>query len=361
MNEHLYSSIQIGKLTLSNRLAVAPMTRISATDDGLVTDDMIRYYERYARGGYGLIFTEGTYTDSSYSQGYLHQPGIASDSQAESWRPVVTAVHEQGSKIILQLMHAGALSQGNNWREGAVAPSAVAPRGEQMAFYRGEGPYETPREMTRDEIAEVVRTFTDAAVRARNLGFDGIEVHGANGYLLDQFLTDYTNRRTDEYGGSTEHRVRLTAEILASIRKAVGEDYTVGIRISQAKVNDYDHKWANGEDDARVIFGALAQAGADYIHTAEYDATAPAFGEGESLAALAGKFSGLPVIANGNLGEATKAHALIASEEAEVVALGKSALANPDWPERVRARDELQEFDPQLLQPLAHIKKRELE
>jgi 2,4-dienoyl-CoA reductase-like NADH-dependent reductase (Old Yellow Enzyme family) len=361
MAENLYSSIDIGTLALKNRLAVAPMTRISATEDGLVTEDMMRYYERYARGGYSLIVTEGTYPDLRYSQGYLYQPGIATDEQAEAWRPVVAAVHEQGSKIILQLMHAGALSQGNNWVEGTVGPSAVQPRGEQLVFYRGEGPYPTPREITRDEITEVIQSFVQAAVRAKRVGFDGVEVHGANGYLLDQFLTDYTNQRTDEHGGSTENRVRLTGEVIHAIREAVGDDFTVGVRISQGKVNDYDHKWANGEDDARVIFSNLAEAKADYIHTAEYDAAAPAFGEGDSLAAMARRFSELPVIANGKLGDAPKAEALIANGDADVVALGKSALANPDWPERVRAGDELSDFDFGLLQPLAHIKKEELE
>jgi 2,4-dienoyl-CoA reductase-like NADH-dependent reductase (Old Yellow Enzyme family) len=359
MTQNLYSDARIGNLVLENRLAVAPMTRISATEDGLATEQMARYYARFARGGYSLVITEGTYPDLRYSQGYLYQPGIATDAQAEAWRPVVEAVHAEGAKIILQLMHAGALVQGNHWTEDAVAPSAVQPRGEKLSFYRGEGAFGTPREITRKEIDEVVRDFAAASVRARDTGFDGVEIHGANGYLLDQFLTDYTNRRTDEYGGSTENRVRLTVEVVQAVRQAVGSHCTVGVRISQGKINDFHHKWANSEDDARIVFESLAKAKPDFVHVTEQDAAAPAFGEGESLAGLARRYANLPVIANGKLGDVAKAEALVASKSADIVAVGKTALANPDWPKRLRDGEPTREFDFALLQPLAHIKDHE--
>jgi 2,4-dienoyl-CoA reductase-like NADH-dependent reductase (Old Yellow Enzyme family) len=147
----LLSQIQLGSVSLKNRIAVAPMTRISATDDGRATEDMVQYYARFARGGFGLVITEGTYSDLTYSQGYLHQPGIANEEQAASWRPVVNAVHDAGAKIVMQLMHAGALSQGNHWKEEAIGPSAVQPKGEQMGFYRGEGPYRMPRDCAADQ------------------------------------------------------------------------------------------------------------------------------------------------------------------------------------------------------------------
>jgi 2,4-dienoyl-CoA reductase-like NADH-dependent reductase (Old Yellow Enzyme family) len=166
--------------------------------------------------------------------------------------------------------------------------------------------------MTKDDVKEVIQSFTDAAKRAKQVGFDGIEIHGANGYILDQFLTDYTNQRTDEYGGSTENRVRLLTEVMQAVRQEVGTSYPVGIRISQGKVNDYEHKWANGETDAQVIFTNIAKAGASFIHVTEYDACNPAFNEtGPTLAALAKKYGNVPIIANGKLHEPDKAEEII--------------------------------------------------
>lgn len=211
-----------------------------------------------------------------------------------------------------------------------------------------------------DEIDQVKQAFAAAAGRAKAAGFDGVEIHGANGYLLDQFLTFHTNLRTDQYGGPTENRVRLLVEVSQAVRAEVGAGYAVGIRISQSKVNDYQHKWAEGEQDARIIFERLAAAGLDYIHTTEFDAGAPAFGDGESLAALAKRYGKLPVIANGQLGDHDKAATLVERGDATIVTLGKTALANPDWPLRVALDAPVAEFDYALLQPLANIKASEL-
>ena len=364
-SQHSWSApVQLGPLSLKNRIAVAPMTRISATEDGRATPEMVRYYQGFAEGGFGLIITEGVYPDLAFSQGYLHQPGIGDDTQAEAWRPVAEAIHGGGAAALMQLMHAGALSQGNYWRQDSVAPSAVQPKGEQLGFYRGEGAYGMPREITGQEIDAVVDAFAAAALRARKAGFDGVEIHGANGYLLDQFLTDYANQREDRYGGSVENRVRLLVEAVQAVRAAVGPDFLVGIRISQGKVNDYHHKWAGGQQDAEIVFARLAEAGVDYIHTTEFDAQAPAFGQdnsdGDTLAGYAKRFGKLPVIANGQLGAPEAAQAILAGGTSDIVALGKSALANRDWPRRVAEHGKLEEFDFGLLQPIAHIKESEL-
>lgn len=356
----LFTETSIGKLALKNRLAVAPMTRISASAEGLATDDMTRYYTRFARGGYGLLITEGVYPDVRHSQGYLYQPGIGNDAQARAWRKVIEGVHAEGAKIFVQLMHAGALSQGSHWSTETIGPSAVQPVGEQMSFYRGKGAYPIPREITPDEITQLIQDFADAAARAKAVGFDGIEIHGANGYILDQFLTAYTNQREDRYGGATENRVRLLVEVSQAVRHAVGPEFPVGIRISQGKVNDFVHKWGNGVDDASVIFGNLGKAGLDYIHVTEYDATQPGFGTGPALVELAKRYAGLPIIANGQLEEPAKAAALLATGTVDVIALGKGALADRDWPQKVLRNEPLTEFDNALLQPLAHIKPSEI-
>jgi len=360
--ESLWTSLRIGSTELPNRVALAPMTRVSATEDGHATERMASYYSRFAAGGFGLLITEGIYTDTAHSQGYLFQPGLATTEQSDSWAKVVDAVHARGSRIFAQLMHAGAQSQGNRFVDSTLGPSTVAPKGEQLGFYRGEGPYREPEEATPAKLNEVRDGFVTGALNAKAAGFDGVEIHGANGYLLDQFLTDYLNQRTDQYGGTPENRVRLAVEVSRAVRDAVGPDMSVGIRISQGKVSDYRHKWAGGADEAEAIFTALAATGIDYVHTTEYRADAPAFGEGgPSLAALAKQHTGLTVIANGSLDEPEAAAALIADGQADVIALGKAALATRDWPRRARSNESLEELDGSVFAPVADVKDWELE
>jgi 2,4-dienoyl-CoA reductase-like NADH-dependent reductase (Old Yellow Enzyme family) len=354
----IFTPVTINQLPLKNRIALAPMTRVSATSEGLVTDSMARYYERFARGGFGLLITEGNYTDNVFSQGYRNQPGLSADAQARAWRRVTDAVHAAGGKIVAQLMHAGALSQFNRYRDHTVGPSAVRPKGEQMAIYRGVGEYPVPKVMSAHEIAEAIAGFGRAAALAIDVaGFDGVEIHGANGYLLDQFLTDYTNRRIDEWGGSVERRARLLTEVTRHVRRTIGADATLGVRVSQAKVNDFEHRWRGANADAASVFGALAREGVDYIHITEFEAWRPAFGDdGPSLVSLARMHApDAIIIANGNLANPHRAASMLA-QGADIVALGRGALSNPDWPNRVSAQQPLAEFDPAILRPLADIK-----
>lgn len=358
----LWSPIQIGSTQLANRVALAPMTRISATEDGHATERMASYYQGFARGGFGLLITEGIYPDTAHSQGYHFQPGIATEEQARSWAKVVDGVHSAGARIFAQLMHAGAQSQGNRFVTSSVGPSAVAPKGAQLPFYRGEGPYPVPSAITTAQMTEVRKGFVTAALHAKQAGFDGVEIHGANGYLLDQFLTDYMNQRTDIYGGSPENRVRFAAEICRDVREAVGPDMTVGIRISQSKVSDNDHRWSGTAEEANVIFSTLGGTGVDFIHTTEYQASAPAFEDSEeTLAALAKEYSGVTVIANGKLDDPETAVTMLRDGAADVVALGKGALANRNWPHLVRNNLEFDELDPSVFAPLADVKDWELE
>ncbi|PRY13201.1 2,4-dienoyl-CoA reductase-like NADH-dependent reductase (Old Yellow Enzyme family) [Pontibacter ummariensis] len=358
----LFSSFKIGHTTLKNRLGLAPMTRTSANPDGTANEQMLAYYRRYARGGFALILTEGVYPDESYSQGYLDQPGIANQAQIEAWQKIVDAVHQEGAKIFCQLMHAGALSQGNRFENYRIGPSSVQPKGQQLEFYGGKGPYPTPLEMAIEDIRNVTNNFVQAAKNAVAAGFDGIEIHGANGYLLDQFLTEYTNERTDEYGGSTRNRIRFAAEVVKATREALDPAIPVGIRISQSKVNDYTYKWSGGVEDARVVFATLAEAGADFIHTTEYEALKPAFGDtGLTLAALAKRFSQLPIVVNGSLNTPDLVELMLKEGGADIVTIGKGALANKDWPNRVAQGKELNQFKPEdFLAPNAKVKPHEL-
>ncbi|AWT53910.1 NADH:flavin oxidoreductase [Mycolicibacterium smegmatis] len=352
------TSVHLGGLKLDNRFAVAPMTRVSATADGTPTDAMAGYYAEFARGGFGLVITEGTYTDTTHSQGYLNQPGLATDAHAAGWRPVTDAVHAAGVPIVAQLMHAGALSQGNSHGVETIAPSAVAPRGTMLEEYGGAGTWSTPREMSAADIDAAIAGFVDAAVRARAAGFDGVEIHAANGYLLDQFLTTYTNHRTDEYGGTVAHQIRLAAQISAAVRTAVGADFLVGVRLSQTKVNDFEYRWPGGARDAEVIFTALAATGIDYLHIASEGRDfidGARLDDGRTITALARQVTGLPVIANGGMHDTTQAADVLDGGHADVLSIGRGALANPDLPQRVSSGAPLERFDHGMLSPMATI------
>ncbi|MBV6682589.1 NADH:flavin oxidoreductase [Bacillus sp. JRC01] len=359
----LFDSFKINHTVMKNRVSVAPMTRISATKDGFITERMIDYYHSFAKGGFGLIITEGTYIDDKHSQTYQYQPGIIYDNQAQEWKKVVDAVHSEGGKIFMQLQHSGPLSQGNRFTKDTIAPSSAQPKGEQLRFYFGEGAYKLPREITRNEMKQVKNSFIESAKRAESVGFDGVELHGANGYLLDAFLTEYTNNRTDEYGGNTENRVRFLVEVAKEVSQAVSPDFTVGMRISQSKVNDYTYTWSGKEEDAKIIFNALGKSGLHYIHITEFKAWQSAFNGDEQvpLVSLAKRYSQLPIIANGQLEKPERAIEILNSEIADLVALGKGALADHDWIKKVQNDKPLSEFDAEIvLNPVATIKNFEL-
>jgi len=350
----LFEPLAFGPLTLPNRLAVAPMTRVSATAGGVPTARMADYYAQFAQGGFGLVITEGLYTDEAYAQGYRFQPGLANETQRDAWRPIVAGVQACGGRAIAQLMHAGALAQGNPYRTGTVGPSAVRPKGKQMTFYRGAGDYAVPAAMTQHDIDAAVAGFARAATRAREAGFDGVEIHAANGYLLDQFLSEGINVRDDRYGGGIEGRLRLIVEVVEAVRGAVGSGFAVGVRLSQSKVNDFTHRWRDVEE-AAANFRTVGGLDVDYLHVTEYEAWRPAFDTGPSLAALAKRHGGKPVLANGALHDPVQALGMVARGEADAVSLGRGALAQADWPQRVRNGAPLAPFDPAMLSPLADL------
>ena len=352
----LFSLLRIDSLELINRCAVSPMTRTSAYTDGRATEQMATYYGRYARGGFGLIITEGTYTDTRYSQGYYQQPGIATEAQAQSWQPVVDAVHAGGGRIVCQLMHAGAQSQYNGYMDENAAPIARAPYGTTAVIYHGnDEPYATPRQMTETDIIVMINGFVASAQHALQVGFDGVELHAANGYLLDEFITDYFNDRDDEYGGALGNRLTVIRKLITAVRDAVGTDFCVGIRLSQIKVTDSEHRWDSAED-AATIFRTVAEAGVSYIHVTGAGAVDPAFAEnGPNLAELAHEHGQVAIITNGALHEVEAAENQLGEAAAHVVAIGRGALTNPDWPKRIAQGDAQIAFDKNLLQPLATL------
>ena len=350
----LWQPITIAGRTLRNRIVVAPMSRVSTHGDGIPTPAMADYYPRFSAGGFSLTITEGIYPLGPASQGYANQPGLTTAAQAAGWATVVDAAHEAGGLIVAQLMHAGALSQ---TLTATLAPSVVTPRGYKMPEYGGTGPYPTPTAATDTQIQDIITGFATSAALAADAGFDGVEIHAANGYLLDQFLTDYTNTRSDRYGGSAAGRAQLSADVATAVRARVGDRALIGVRLSQAKVNDSHHQWLTKQDAADIIT-TVAAAGPDYLHLAGEGRPWTESGtaaDGTPLGALARDLTGLPVMVNGGLHEPGLIEHVLSSGEADLVSLGRAALADPDWPTNNHAGRPTRRFDPGMISPAATL------
>jgi N-ethylmaleimide reductase len=336
---HLFSPLRVGALTLPNRMVMAPMTRGRATADGVPTPRMARYYG--SRADAGLLVTEATAIAAS-ARGWHHAPGIHSEAQLDAWRPVTAAVHAAGGRIFLQLWHMGRVSHPDFLGgELPVGPSAVAAQGESHTP-SGTKPYVVPRALGVAEIAAIVQDYANAARRARVAGFDGVEIHAANGYLPDQFLRDGANRRTDAYGGSPANRARFLLEVAHAVAAAWSPD-RVGVRLSPTSAyNDMR------DSDPPATFGHAAREldglGLAYLHVTE-----PLPGHALHVPlppvtpVLRAAFRG-PLIANGGY-DAAVAERTLAAGSADLVAFGLPFLANPDFVHRTRVGARLNEPD----------------
>ncbi|MBB3917745.1 N-ethylmaleimide reductase [Rhizobium fabae] len=313
---------------------MAPLTRSRAGDGDVPTSLAVDYYRQRATAG--LIVTEGSQI-SPQGKGYPRTPGIFSDVQVAGWEQVTRAVHAEGGRIFLQLWHVGRLSHSTMQQNGGlpVSSSAIAPEGE---IYTATGlqPYETPRALDVEEILGIVEDFRRAAENAKRAGFDGVELHGANGYLIDQFLRDGANRRTDAYGGSAENRVRFLKEIVEAVIPVFGAD-RIGVRLSPALPI-----FSVSDSDPAATFGhaaeTLSRYGLGYLHVVQLGD--PAFDYTVIKRAFGGVY-----IANGGF-DADSAEAAITSGATDLVAFGTKFLANPDLIERFRTGAPLNQPDP---------------
>lgn len=326
---NLFTPFQLGPYELRNRLVMAPMTRSRAGEGNVVTDLAVEYYRQ--RASAGLIVSEGTQV-SPQGVGYTGTPGIHSGAQVDAWRKVTDAVHAEGGRIFAQLWHVGRVSHPSFHGGGLpVAPSAIGFEG-QVLTYQGMQPFVVPRALETDEIAGVVEQFAEGARRAWDAGFDGVELHGANGYLIDQFLRDGSNQRTDRYGGSLNNRVRFLTEVTAAVVDVWGGD-RVGVRLSPKVPNN-----GMSDSDPEATFSYAAYAlnpfGLAYLHVIE-GVGGPFAQPGPRVTpALRAIFRG-PLIANGGYTGET-ANDAIARGEADLVSFAVAFLANPDLPRRIR-------------------------
>lgn len=318
----LFDPLKAGDLDLPNRVVMAPLTRTRAYEGRVPGDLQVEYYRQ--RAGAGMILTEATSVDPM-GVGYPNTPGIWSDAQVAGWRRVTDAVHEAGGRIVLQLWHVGRISD-PIYLDGKlpVAPSAIAPEG-HVSLVRPLKDYETPRALETDEIPGVVEAFRKGAENAKKAGFDGVEMHGANGYLLDQFLQDGSNRRTDRYGGSVENRARLMIEVTDAVLQ-VWSPGRVGMHLAPR-----GDSHSMGDSDPRKTFGYVAEElgrrGLAFIMAREH------LGPDRIGPELKKAFGGV-YIANEGFTRET-ASDVIAAGEADAVAFGQQFIANPDLPRRL--------------------------
>ncbi len=338
----LLSPIKLGRHNLTNRIVMAPLTRNRASAGNVPTEFNALYYQQ--RASAGLIITEASQV-SPQGLGYPNTPGIYSPEQVAGWRLITGAVHGKGGKIFLQLWHVGRISHPDLQIDGAlpVAPSAIAPEG-KSATYTGMKPYVTPRALELEEIPSIIEQYRLGAKNALEAGFDGVEIHSANGYLLDQFLQDNANHRRDKYGGSIENRSRLLSEVVAAVTKIWGGD-RVGVRLSPSGTFN-----SMGDSNRAATFGYvvkdLNQFNLAYLHL-----VAPrveGFGTAEGQPELGADFfrplfNNMIITAGGYSLET--GNGAIASGNADLVAFGRLYIANPDLPERFAANAPLNNPD----------------
>lgn len=339
----LLEPFEYKSLRLRNRVAMAPMTR-NFSPERVPSDDVAGYYQRRAEGGVGLLITEGTTINHAASNGYPDVPEFFGESALAGWKKVVDAVHKAGGAIVPQLWHVGAV------RKAGMEPDETVPGMSPSGLYAPGKP--NGKAMTRSDIADVVKAFADGARDAKALGFDGVELHGAHGYLIDQFFWEGTNQREDEYGGSMANRQRFALEIIRAVREAVGPDFAVILRFSQWKMQDYEAKLAATPEALEAFLKPLVDAGVDIFHASQRRFWEPEFEASDlNLAGWTQKLTGKPAMSVGSVGlnedfitgtfmskQAEVAQTGIddlltrlQQREFDLIAVGRALLHDPQW------------------------------
>ncbi|MFD7459004.1 MULTISPECIES: NADH:flavin oxidoreductase [unclassified Streptomyces] len=357
--------VSLNGLTLPNRIVMAPMTR-QFSPGGIPGADVASYYSRRAAAGVGLIVTEGTYVGHASAGESSRVPRFHGEEQLAGWAKVAEEVHAAGGRIVPQLWHIGMVRKPG--RPPFAEAPAVGPSG-----LRVDGTEGTGEAMTQRDIDDVIGAFAEAAAAAERIGFDGVELHGAHGYLIDQFLWSGTNRRTDAYGGDPVARTRFAAEVVAAVREAVSPDFPVIFRYSQWKQEAYDARLAATPEELEAILTPLAAAGVDAFHASTRRYWLPEFeGSDLNLAGWTKKLTGKQVISVGSVGldgdfirafagEGAPVGSLdnlldrLERDEFDLVAVGRALLQDPQWAEKVLAGrfDELAPYDAAALRTLS--------
>jgi 2,4-dienoyl-CoA reductase-like NADH-dependent reductase (Old Yellow Enzyme family) len=328
----LFSTFQLKKYRLKNRLGVAAMTRMSSPGDGIPRRDVLEFLVRRAQNGAAIVFTEGIVTDYESAQGYPRQGRLLTQRQIDAWKPIVRAIQDAGAVAVAQLFHCGRVAWPEVNPAGRVlAPSAVAPK--QKNALTGKS-YPVPDEMSRFDIGHVVNGFVETAKGAIAAGFDGVEIHGAHGYLITQFLSTYSNHRTDEYGGSVENRFRFARDIIRAVRPAVPAGRLVTFRISNWGIADMDVSLFESSREWQETIRLLSAEPVDAISVSTYRYSEKAFETEKTMAGLTREATKLPLMICGQVHDRTTCEDAL--KDADIVLSAKSMLLNPNWVEDVR-------------------------
>lgn len=336
----LFSTYTLGSIELKNRVVMAPLTRSRAIGN-VPNDLMAEYYGQ--RADIGLIITEGT-APSPNALGYPRIPGVFSDAQIDGWKKTTDAVHAKGGKIFLQMMHTGRIGHLDNLPDGAevVGPGSATAPGEMYTDQNGQQPHTQPREMNQADIDQAIEEYAQAARNAIAAGFDGVEIHGANGYLIDQFLNPAINERTDEYGGSIENRIRFAVQVSEAVVNAIGADKT-GIRISPYGAFNGTGQFPETDATYAALAAELDRLNLVYVHIVNHSSmgTPPV---PESLyEGIRGAYNGTIILSGGY--DKDRAESDLQAGNGHLVAFGRPALANPDLVHRMESGIELNQPD----------------
>ncbi|MDR6225689.1 2,4-dienoyl-CoA reductase-like NADH-dependent reductase (Old Yellow Enzyme family) [Desmospora profundinema] len=329
--DKLFEPVRIGAWNLRTRTVMAPMTRCFADDKtGVVGPHVVEYYRKRAVDGIGLIITEGIVI-SPRAKGNPGVPGLYTKEQVESWKPVTEAVHKEGGTIIAQIWHVGRASH-HELTGGLPPQSASAIRAEGFVP-RFRKPYDTPEEMTQEDIREVVAQYAQAAKNAIEAGFDGVEIHGAHGYLIDQFNSDVSNRRSDAYGGDLAQRLTFMKEVLTAVIDSVGVDRTL-IRFSALKIDNLDYMWEDPEKAIQTFVDAFRETGVTMIHPSTMD-FGQVLADGQTMHQLVRKHWDGIMVGVGGLDTET-AETALREGIIDLAAFGRPLIANPDYLSKVK-------------------------
>jgi 2,4-dienoyl-CoA reductase-like NADH-dependent reductase (Old Yellow Enzyme family) len=345
MTDPLFQPYKLNStITLSNKIIMAPLTRCFADDDLVPTDLMAEYYGK--RGDAGLIVSEATLIDP-IAQGYPNTPGIYSQDQIQAWKKVTKKVHEKGGKIFCQLWHCGRVAHSFYSSQQAVAPSAIGCKGRVPRTDNLQ--YETPKALSHAEVKQTIQDYVQAAKNSIEAGFDGVEIHGANGYLIDQFMHQSSNQRHDEYGGSLENRKRFALEVVDGIIAAIGKDRT-SIRLSPQAYAHMDHTQGD-EETYKTLFKDLESRDIAYIHLGAFDDSIEYdYLQGKPSAFIRKNYSGTFITCGSYTVES--ARAAVETKKADLVALGRPFIANADLIQQIQSDNEIVEYDVAMLKSL---------
>ncbi len=336
----LFSSFQLKNFKLKNRIGVAPMTRMSSPGGSIPRQDVLDFLVRRAKNGAGIVYTEGIVTDYESAQGYPGQGRILTQPQINAWKPVVEEIQKGGAIAIMQVFHCGRIAwQEINPANRVIAPSPIAPKQDNPLT---GSPYPVPEAMSLFDIEHVISGFAETAKGAVAAGFDGVEIHGAHGYLINQFLSSYSNQRTDGYGGSVENRYRFAHKIIQAVSKVIPEHCLLTFRISNWGVADMEVSLFDTKEEYQEIIKLLSNDPLDAISVSTYEYHAKAFGTEQTMAQLTREVTELPIMICGSIYD--HASSDDALKDADIVLSAKSLLLNPDWVEDVRANKPLHRY-----------------